>query len=262
MPFGIACVALLASDRLARSQGQRLGCQAKPTISPLSSSAQSTCWTVIRGAAAGDAAERAAFADRYEDTVRAYIAARWQRSPLLQEVDDAIQEVFVETFRAGGVLERVDPDSPGGFRAFFYGVVRNVALRFESRHGKRRDRQPATDFFAESADSREHRLSRIFDRGWARSIMREAAARQRTEAAETRGDALKRVQLLRLRFYEGLPIRDIARLWDEDATYLHREYAQARREFRRSLSEVVAFHHPGSTESIERECIQLLAMLK
>ncbi len=222
---------------------------------------QTTCWTVIRDAAAGDLSARQVFAVRYERIVRAYLVARWGSSPLGQDVEDAIQEVFVETFRDGGVLQRVDPESPGGFRAFFYGVVRNVAKRAESRHGRRRDQQAATGFFNDSPDSTESRLSRIFDREWATAIMREAAEHQRALAEEKGPEAQRRVELLRLRFHEGRPIREIARLWETDPAELHRSYAKAREEFRESLAEIVSFHHPGSSVRIERECTQLLELL-
>jgi RNA polymerase sigma-70 factor (ECF subfamily) len=226
------------------------------------SGGQTTCWTVIREAAGGDAGARQRFAERYERIVRSYLLARWRGSPLAQEVDDVIQEVFIEAFRDGGVLERADPKSPVGFRAFFYGVIRNVARRAESKHGRRRDRQPPTAFFGEAAEASEQRLSGVFDREWARAMMREAADRQR-EAAEAGGpDAQRRVELLRMRFYEGWPIREIARLWNADPAALHREYARARKEFKLALAGVVAFHHPGSAEAIERECAQMLALLE
>ena len=47
--------------------------------------------------------------------------------------EDAVQEVFVECFRRGGALEAVGAGRVPGFRAFLYGVIRNVARRFESR---------------------------------------------------------------------------------------------------------------------------------
>ena len=221
-----------------------------------------TCWTVIRDAAGGDAAARQTFAERYESIVRGYLMARWGSSPLGQEVEDAIQEVFVEAFRDGGVLERVDADAPGGFRAFLYGVVRNVAKRAEYRHSRRRDQQPVSGFFQQSVDAAEQRLSRVFDREWARKLMREAAARQRELAHKKGAEAQKRVELLRLRFREGWPIREIARLWEVDPAGLHREYARARAEFRQALVEVVEFHRPGSREQLERECAQLLSLLE
>jgi DNA-directed RNA polymerase specialized sigma24 family protein len=64
---------------------------------------------------------------------------------------------------------------------------------------------------------------------------------------------LRRVELLRLRFQEGMPIREIARLRGVDAASLHHEYARARREFRSALRDVIAFHHPGAPEEIDRE---------
>jgi RNA polymerase sigma-70 factor (ECF subfamily) len=58
-------------------------------------------------------------------------------------------------------------------------------------------------------------------------------------------DAARRVELLKLRFGEEMPIRDIARLWNADAARLHHEYATAREEFRAALRDVVAEHQPG-----------------
>ena len=58
----------------------------------------STRWTIIRGAAEGKPLDRAEFARRYAAIVRAYLGARWRHSPLLREIDDAAQEVFVTCF--------------------------------------------------------------------------------------------------------------------------------------------------------------------
>ena len=74
---------------------------------------ESTCWTVIRAAAAGSAGDRDELARRYRAVIRAYLAARWRGSPLRPDLEDAVQEVFVECFRQGGALE---PGSgPGPF---------------------------------------------------------------------------------------------------------------------------------------------------
>src|SRR6516225_8476631 len=97
------------------------------------STPESTCWTVIRAAAAGSPADREELARRYLGVVRANLAARWRGSQFRPELDDAVQEVFVECFRQGGVLEAAGADRVPGFRAFLYGVARNVARRFESR---------------------------------------------------------------------------------------------------------------------------------
>jgi RNA polymerase sigma-70 factor (ECF subfamily) len=218
------------------------------------SSPESTCWTVIRAAAAGCAADRDELARRYLGVVRAYLSARWCGSQLRHDLDDAVQEVFVECFRQGGVLEvAVDGNVPS-FRAFLYGVVRNIARRFESRPG------PAACPLPEiQAD--EPSLSRLFDRTWAQAIMSEAAQLQQRRAAERGPEAVQRVELLRLRFEENLPIRTIAVRWGVPAAGLHHAYALARKEFKAALLEVVAFHHPGSPAEVEQEAASLLTAL-
>ncbi|MDR3637077.1 MAG: sigma-70 family RNA polymerase sigma factor [Isosphaeraceae bacterium] len=224
------------------------------------SQADSTCWTVLRDAAAGNDAARSEFAARYAPLVRAYFAARWRRAALVQDLDDAVQEVFVECLRQGGVLERADRDRPGGFRAYFYGLVRNVARRIEQERARRPEQQ-LVGLAVVGRTSDEESLSRVFDRTWAKSVMREAGATQ-AQRAEHEGDpARRRVELLRLRFQEGMPIRDIAILWSADAAVLHHEYARARQEFKAALLDVMAYYHPGSPAAAERECAELLGLL-
>jgi RNA polymerase sigma-70 factor (ECF subfamily) len=218
----------------------------------------STCWTVIRGAAAGDSADRDEFARRYSPVIRAYLSARWRNSPYLRHLDDTIQEVFVECFQPDGVLDRADP-AHGGFRAFLYGVVRNVALRVEERGARERVRRPADEVHLDQLAADDTDLSRIFDRAWAKTLLREAAVRQAERALDE--PARRRVELLRLRFHDGLPIREIARRWNVDAATLHHDYAKARQEFRAALREVMVFHHPGSAADIERACSELLTLL-
>ena len=132
------------------------------------SASESTCWTVIRAAAAGSPADRDELARRYLSVVRAYLAARWRGSGLRPDVDDAVQEVFVECFRQGGALEAAWAGRVPSFRAFLNGVVRNVARRFESRPVR-----AATPLPENQAD--EESLSRLFERTWAQAIMSEAA---------------------------------------------------------------------------------------
>jgi RNA polymerase sigma-70 factor (ECF subfamily) len=218
---------------------------------------ESTWWTMVRGAAAGDAAARAAFAERYLPAVRAYLAARWRNGPLAGEIEDSTQEVFLECFREGGMLARVEPSRPGGFRGYLYGVVRNVARRAEDRRS-----QPAPQPLPEGdLDSGDSSLSRAFDCAWAHGVMRAAGARQTARAAKEGEAALRRVDLLRLRFQEGLPIREIAARWSADPAWVHHEYAKARAEFRAALLEVVSELHPGPPEDVERESAALLGLL-
>jgi RNA polymerase sigma factor (sigma-70 family) len=222
----------------------------------------STCWTLLRDAAAGGEASRAEFAVRYTPVVRAYLTVRWRGSMLIQELDDTAQDVFLECLRDGGLLDRARADRPGGFRAFLYGAARNVALRAEARRARQLSRGPTDAVELDGLPGREEALSRVFDRAWARAVVREAAERQSVRAARDGEEATRRVELLRLRFHEGMPIREIARLWGVDAASLHHEYARARQEFRSALRDVIRFHHPGTPEDVDRECAQLLSLLE
>ncbi len=96
---------------------------------------------------------------------------------------------------------------------------------------------------------------------WARSLLREAARRQKDHACRSGAAALRRVELLRLRFHDGLPIRAIAARWQIEAATLHHDYAKERQEFKTALAEVVRFHHPGTAAEIEHECVNLLSLL-
>jgi RNA polymerase sigma-70 factor (ECF subfamily) len=176
--------------------------------------------------------------------------------PLLASVDDAVQDVFVECFKERGVLGRVSASQPNEFRAFFHGVLRNTARRHEE---KQRPAAPIPEDHAADETS----LSRAFDRVWARSLLHEAARVQAETAAAAGERALKRIELLRLRFQDGLPIREIAARWNEDAAHLHHEFATARAEFRAALKQVMAFHLPNATGSqIEAACRDVLGLLK
>lgn len=215
---------------------------------------ESTCWTVIRAAAAGSPTDRDELGRRYVGVVRAYLAARWRGSALWPDLDDAVQEVFVECFRKGGALDAAGAGRVPNFRAFLYGVVRNVACRFESRPVRTVGPLP-------EIPANEESLSSLFDRSWAQSIMTEAAELQRRKADELGPHAVQRVELLRLRFQEGLAIRTIATRWGIPVAELHHAYAVARQEFRAALLEVVAFHLPGTPNEVEQEAAALLKAL-
>ena len=220
----------------------------------------STCWTVIRGAAEGNRADRHEFVRRYGGVIGAYLHRRWAGSPLLQDVEDASQEVFLECFRQGGALERARVG--GEFRAYLFGVVRNVARRHEAARAKQRAKAATSGLDLTAVPSDEDSMATLFDREWALRIMREAAELLRERASEKGEDAARRLKLLDLRFREGLPIRDIATVWETDTARVHREYARARSEFEAALAEVVGFHHPGSAGEIRRECRRLLELLR
>ena len=92
-------------------------------------------------AARGSEASRDEFARLYRPVVVSYLGARWRRTPLQSEVDDAAQEVFVDLMKSERRPRSRQPgshDGAGGFRAFLYGVARNVALRHEEKRGTAR----------------------------------------------------------------------------------------------------------------------------
>jgi RNA polymerase sigma factor (sigma-70 family) len=229
-----------------------------------------TCWTLVDSAGRGDRAARVEFVELYTPAVRAYLGERWRHSHLAQDIDDATQEVFVECFRTGGALERADGerangarangDRTGGFRAFLYGVARNVCRRVEARESPGSGGAPRESAL-DGVEAREERLSVAFDRAWARTLVRAAAELQEVQAKVLGADALRRVELLRLRFREDLPIRTIAERFGLEADRVHHEYARAREEFREALIEVVQIHHPRSRAAAEAECAEILALL-
>jgi len=222
---------------------------------------ESTCWTLIQGAARGVKEDVESFIRLYAPVVRSYLSARWQASAQRSFLEDAVQEVFLECIKEGGVLDRAGPDSLGSFRAFLLGVVRNISLRFESRNVRKKEVQPPTQFDPDLMTAEEERLSVVFDRAWALALLREATTRQAERAKILGKDAEKRVELLRLRFQEGKTLRDIAVVWDKDHGSVKRQNARALKEFEEALREVVTFHYPDLPVSGEQELNRLLSVL-
>ena len=206
----------------------------------------STAWPVIRGAAAGEPEQRSLFVRSYAPIIRAYLRARWRGSALIQDVDDAVQEVFLDCFKDDGVL--ASADRAREFRPFLYGAVRNVARHAETR--RKRNKEHALPSAVEPVSDEE--LSAVFDRAWALAVVQAALARM---------DDAKQVELLRLRFHDDLPIREIAKRWNEEPEKVHRAYAKARQAYERALLDVVLFHQPGNREKALAEARRLLALL-
>ncbi len=220
-------------------------------------SSPSTRWTVIRGAAQGMPAAQAEFAKLYGPVVRATLRARWRQTPLFHEVDDAAQQVFVDCFKSDGALGRADEARETGFGAFLYGVVRNVARSFERERARSRERQATGAVDLEAVTSREDSCAKVFDRAWAGAILRDAAALQLERAREAGPEAVRRHELLGLRYGENLPVREIAARWGVDPDALHREATRAREEFKQALFDVV--RELQGPRGVEAECQRLLA---
>jgi len=214
----------------------------------------STRWTVIRRAAEGSREDQAEFARRYGPVIRAYLGARWRETPLFDYVDDAAQQVFLDCFKANGALRRADPER--GFRGFLYGVVRNVARAKERKRARSRERQTTSSVDIEAIAATEESCATLFEREWARALLRDAAELQRSRAREMGPDAVRRHRLLSLRYGENLPIREIAKRWGMDPAVLHREFPKARDEFKCALMDIV--RDLQGSEAVEAECADLL----
>jgi RNA polymerase sigma-70 factor (ECF subfamily) len=225
------------------------------------SHAESTCWTLIEGAVNGRPEDREHLARRYAPLIQATLRARWAGRPAITEVSDASQEVFLELFRQGGALARVCLDRSGNFRGYLYGVILNVARRFERRRGQQRESALQSDAAHDLATD-EDSLARQFDRAWAESLLSQAAELMTERARSLGPSAERRVEILRLRFSEGLPVRSIAERLNDEPERVHHEYARARADFRKALEEVVIFHNPGAKLEIEKQCQELIQLLQ
>jgi RNA polymerase sigma-70 factor (ECF subfamily) len=93
-------------------------------------------------------------------------------------------------------------------------------------------------------------------------VVRQAAERMVEIAGSGGPPELRRVEVLRLRFGEDVPVREIARRLGGEPESVHRELARARREFRRALLEVLRFHDPEHPDEAPREAERLLALLR
>lgn len=221
-------------------------------------SPESTCWTMVTAAAEGDPHARVQFTDIYLDVVRCYLASRWREKSAIRDLDDAVQDVFLECFRAGGALAGIRRDGSGAFRTFLYAVVRNVALRHEERTQKAR--HIAFDEAGHVPEPTEPTTPSVaFDRAWARTVLARARDRQRRAAHQE--DARRRVELLDLRFGDGLGIKEIAERWSMPAEQVHALYRRARAEFKLALFDELAFHGHVEPSAVEQESLRLLGLL-
>ena len=226
----------------------------------VSSPTNETCWTVIRAAAIGDSAAQATFARTYEATIRSYLETRWRGRPLAHEAADAVQEVFIECFKPGGVLERADSNH-GEMRGLLRRVTQNVARRFEERAvQKGRIRPDDSSWLAEVLSDNPGQAT-MFDRCWAHSVISEATARFRELALQDGEAGQRRVELLERRFGSDEAIREIASSWGLPAQDVHNAYKKARKDFYRCLCAEIAFHRPDAVD-LEHECREVLAMIE
>jgi RNA polymerase sigma-70 factor (ECF subfamily) len=222
--------------------------------------ADSTCWTLVRSAAAGDPESQAAYCRLYAPVISSYLAARWRRARDHQDVSDGVQEVFMQCFKPGGALGRADSDRPGGFRAFLYGITRNVAGTIEASRA-RRVREQGGGEEIDLVPSDDATVSRVFDRAFAQVLTREAR-RLLAERATPGSPAATRLRALELMYEKGLPSREIAKELGLDVGAVYPMLTRARKEFRATLLEVIAVYHPEDTrEALEERWNEVFAAL-
>ena len=214
---------------------------------------------MLRAASSGNAEARSVFSQSYRATIRGYLEVRWRGRVLSADIDDATQEVFVECLKPGGVLERADA-ARGDFRGLLFGVVRNVARRFEERAAERGRIWPEDSAWLQQVADDEAGQATEFDRSWAKELVRRAKSEHRERALEDGEPGQRRIELLERRFGSNEAIRDIAGKWGVPAQDVHNAYRKARTEFYRCLREVVAFHAPAGAD-LDAECRRLLTLL-
>lgn len=180
---------------------------------------------------------------------------------MIADVDDALQDVFVECIKPDGVLHRADP-ARGDFRGLLYGVVRNVSRRYEERAAQRGQRRPGESVYLDELPAQDEALSHLFDREWAGSLLREALLRHASAARNGDGGARRRFRILRMRHQRGLAVREIAAaLGEPEVEQVHNDYRRARREFGGVLREVVAARTGAQGAAVDAECRQLIELL-
>lgn len=220
-----------------------------------------TSWTLVLGAAAAQTPEQSAFCERYAPVIRAYLAARWRLPHDHEDVADATQEVFLQCFRKGGVLQRVDRRHPGGFRPYLYGTIRNVALMTERKRSRCREENERSSFELDRVLDSGSSPSSTYDRAWALMIVRQAGDLMVRRAGQEK-DGPRRAEALKLKCVEGIPAREIAERLELDVGDVYRMLRCFRAEFRDALLEVMASYHPNdSTEELRARCAELLELV-
>ncbi len=221
----------------------------------------STCWSVVLQAAAGDPVQREEFARRYDPVIRAYLATRWRLPRDHADVADASQEVFLQCFRDRGALERLDPDRPGGLRAFLYGVTAKTASELERKGARWRRNTSRDPIDPELHAAAELSNSRAFDKAWATMIAREARGLLIERAKNGTAVSRRRLYCLEQRYFNGKSPREIAPELGIDAQRVSELLYEGKLEYRAALFEIVASYFPKASErEIEDRCREIAGL--
>ncbi len=132
---------------------------------------QTTAWTMIRGAGAGDRRALETFAERYRPAVLAFLRGRG-----VADAEDVCQDAFVRLL-AGNVLARADR-AKGRFRSLLLSIVTHAA---QDRARKRRPAGPPAE--EPAAVERDE----AFDREWMLALAERAMERLREDGSPYHG---------------------------------------------------------------------------
>lgn len=221
---------------------------------------ESTCWSVVLSAAAGDLGAREEFAKRYEPVVRSYLSTRWRVASGHDRVSDGVQDVMIECLKPAGALSRLDRGRSADFRGYLYGITRRTAIAIE-RRARRDQRDSIFGGNSHRAQRRESTLSAAFDRTWAQVLSLEALTLLRSRIA-ARADRKLREACLEGRFVENKPPRVIAEELRVPVEDVYEIVKWAKAEFRGAIFEVIAQYHPGATRrELEDKCRELASRI-
>jgi RNA polymerase sigma factor (sigma-70 family) len=204
-------------------------------------------WALVHAAAAGDPQALDRFCRRFGNDLRHWLRLRWRGSPWRHQVDDAAQEVLLECFRPGGALARVDARRCRHFESYLRGVMSNVAARIARREARATTRWHPSGLLLRAGGAPDAEPRTRLDLANVRATIDAAVGRLELEGA-TAGHTL--AELVRLHFFDGLPVRAIAARWHEPAARIHEQRRRARILLRRSLAGVADL--PASAAGLPR----------
>lgn len=218
----------------------------------MTSTAPTTQWDLLGDAARGDRVARESFVARYSPFVGLYTSAVAGRLDIpRQDQPDLVQDVFYEIFKDDGVLARVDPKQPRGFRAYLRGVCRNVVFRAVEKRPTR-ELQPETG----ELDTRAGRSidpKDLYELAYARLIFREIRRDMQRAATGASGDDAVAMRIFEGRYFNGHELKDVAfkegRSYEEAKTLCSRMRKQFEDRVMRRLLEI----HGGDDTMAEDE---------
>lgn len=193
-----------------------------------------TSWNLVGLAGTDTDLARREFALRYEKFVRRVLAKRWLGTMFRHDFDDAVQDVFIECFKPGGVIEKADPSRGGSFRSLLYQVAFHVAARFERSRRQQLIREQEGELLSDFPDTDLSGYEAV-TREEVTDLVREALRRM---VQHHDPDVRSRGQLLERHTCDNERINVMADGDPELAKRLHREHSKAKLEWKQFLVEV------------------------